>query len=109
MIHRRDSPIDSIEPPPPYVRVVVPQAFTDLGEGTWHIRADGTGAYASYYPAGGGRLSGTGGTVSVSVVDANRSIEGTVDVHFPSGGVFPATRRVHGRFAATWVPRICID
>ncbi len=88
--------LDPRSPVPPYVRIYIDRHVTELTERQWVVAGSGVNAGA-WYHHGSERETATSGVVNVTSVAADNTIEGTVDLTFPSGAV----RRT---FRAGWTP-----
>lgn len=96
----RDS-IEVLEPAYPYVRVMIWQPLAHLSGGSWRIVNSDTAAAALYISAPNQFEAASGGGVTVHRVGADFTIEGELDLWFPS-------RRVAGEFRAAWVSRAVV-
>jgi hypothetical protein len=98
-IYLSAAPVLSLEPSTPYVRVAVWQPLERLTGKSWLLSdGDSDGAAWSYATAEAFEVA-TRGEVTVTAVSADSSVEGVVDVTFPSAG------RVRGGFKARWLSR----
>ena len=91
-------PIGSGPPSYPYASVQVwfPPAVSALGGHSWSVGPNAD-ASASYVQLPGRSESADGGSISITSVDSTNTIEGTVNLRFPS-------RTVAMPFRAPWIP-----
>jgi hypothetical protein len=100
-IYLTPAAVSSLEPPAPYVRINILQPLDRLTERAWTLNGaagDADGA-AIYYTDGAGSEIATSGQVTVSAVDADRTLHGIADLRFPTLG------RIRGEFEAGWNSR----
>jgi hypothetical protein len=88
-------PVEAQSPPPPFVSIFINQAVEQIGGKTWTIGTS-TDAAAIYQLTADSLQSATAGTVVTSSVSADKTIDGTVDIKFPSA-------RIIGPFHAAWI------
>ena len=90
-------PIESAQPPFPYVSVMILGSVSDLSPRTWDITTNtGPGVW---YAVGPNQFeSATSGRVTVTSIDSTNRIEGFVQLGFPS-------RFVATAFSAQWLER----
>jgi hypothetical protein len=98
-IYLSATPLESLEPAAPYVRVDVWQSLEHLTERPWRVAGDNRDAAALHYSTATDYIVATGGVVTVNTVRADKTIEGSVDLSFGSA------RRVRGGFRAVWISR----
>ena len=101
-IYLGDVPVESEQPSPPYIRVVIPEYMLErLGGRTWVVAGNGAEgeAWAWSFLTGPNPELATNGEVRVNTVDPDNTIDGWVDLTFPSG-------RVAQNFRARWLPRV---
>jgi hypothetical protein len=92
-------PVESLQPPTPYVRVAVWQPLERLAGGSWLVAIGDTAAAAWYFTAPGDFAVATSGQVTVDLVEPDTTLQGSVDLRFPSAG------RVTRSFRAAWISR----
>jgi hypothetical protein len=96
-IYLAPSPVDSVNPPAPYVRIAVGQPLDRVAGRSWPVAA-GDGSAAAWFFSGGNDFRiATGGRVTINVVDTTSTIRGSADLMFPTIG------RIWGGFRATWI------
>ena len=98
-IYLSRAPIESLEPPAPYHRVAVWQPLDHLAGRSWSLAPDDGEGGAWSHPTATELEIATGGTATVTAVRPDSTVEGSVDVTFPSG------TRLRGTFRAPWHPR----
>ncbi|MDQ3697208.1 MAG: hypothetical protein M3373_04185 [Gemmatimonadota bacterium] len=96
-IYLTRAPVESLEPPPPYVRIVVWHALETLEGRSWLV--GGRDASGWFFSAANDFEFATSGRVTVNDVDADSTIHGSADLRFPNAG------RVTGGFRAEWISR----
>ena len=102
-IYLSPNAIESLEPTTPFVRIYVAEAVNILAGRTWSLAGSGSegGAWfnASFAPS----EVATRGLMTVSSVGSDNTVEGSVDLTFPSG-------HIHGGFHALWRPNniVCV-
>ena len=101
LLSSEPAPIESAEPPFPYVRIVIWQPVGHLMGRTWQVINSDTAAAAWYVFGPNSFEQAASGRVAVERVDANYTIDGTADLRFRS-------RRITGRFSASWLQRAVI-
>jgi hypothetical protein len=89
-----------LEPEPPYIRIYLTRGVDEVSGQTWQLSGDGAQGSAQYCPAGGGCEAATGGTISVSAVAADTTLDAAADLVFPTHG------HVTGGIHARWVSRL---
>jgi hypothetical protein len=90
-------PIESAQPPFPYMSVMILESVSALSPRTWDITSN-TGPGVWYAVAPGQFESATSGRVTVTRVDNTYRVEGSVQLRFPSRSVATA-------FSARWLER----
>ena len=95
-IYLSPSPVTSLEPSGPYVRIYIDRAAEEVGGKTWPID-DSSPIGAWFHASANNSETATSGYVITSSVSADKTIEGTVDLTFPDAG------HVHGDFQAEWI------
>ena len=97
MLFLAPTPVEELNPSPPYVRVYVPVGAGELTEHAWPI---GSSSEAGAWFQSGSSTSeiARSGLMIVSSVGADNSINGTLDVDFPNAG------RMTSEFHAKWLP-----
>ena len=90
-------PIESAQPPFPYVSVMILESVSDLSPRTWDITTS-TGPGVWYAEGPGQYESAISGRVTVTSVDSTYDLEGVVQLWFPSQSVAAA-------FSARWLER----
>ena len=88
-----------LQPPTPYIVIMVWQSLDRLGQQAWAVGNELGMAVAWFFSTPSNSQHATGGRVTVSVVDTASTIQGSIDLTFPSIG------RVNGGFRASWIPR----
>jgi hypothetical protein len=96
-IYLADAPWTGERPAAPYVRVAIWQPRDRLVPRTWVLTGGAEGG-AWWHPTATTFEIATRGTVSVSRVAPDGTVDGTVDLTFPGGG------RVRRAFSAAWRP-----
>lgn len=90
-------PIESAQPPFPYVSVMILEAVSDLSPRTWDITT--STAPGVWYAAGPDDYqSATSGRVTVTSIDSTNRVDGFVQLGFPA-------RFVATAFSAPWLER----
>jgi hypothetical protein len=97
-IYLAQSPVGSLEPSTPFVRVYVPVELDQLAGRAWPVFAGKSEAGAWFHPNESTYELAETGYMIVSSVDSDKTIEGSVDLQFPDSG------HIKTRFRATWVP-----
>ena len=77
-------PIDGLQPPYPYVSVVIQRSAGELAGTTWILGTSVGDAGAIYWDASDQRVDATSGTVRIDRVVAQERVEGSVELRFPS-------------------------
>jgi hypothetical protein len=98
-IYLAATPVHSLEPSAPYVRIYVPQPLDRLTEQVWTLGGSGSDAQAVYYSSASEYEVATSGRVRVSSVASDGTLEGTADLRFSEAG------RIRGEFHAAWITR----
>lgn len=98
-IYLTPTPLESSEPPTPYVRVYIWQSLEQLADRPWVVGGDSPSAAAWHHSTARDYVVATSGVVRVNAVRADKAIEGSADLRFGSD------RRVRGGFRAVWLPR----
>ena len=97
-IYLSPNPVTSLEPSGPYVRIYIAQAVEEVGGKAFPIgETSPVGAWFQTSPSNSEMA--TSGYVITSSVNADKTVEGTVDLTFPNAA------RVHGSFHAPWISR----
>jgi hypothetical protein len=91
--------VRSLQPPAPYVRIVVQQPI-DQVVGTWRIGRNEVFASALYARGTNDFEMAERGEVIVNAVEGDNTLRGSADVTFPSAG------RVSGTFRGEWIPSV---
>jgi hypothetical protein len=95
-IYFASEPVTTVEPQGDYVRVYVPRTLDEVAAGkTWPI-ATNSEAAGLYHFANGDYEIAKSGYLTVTSVDTDKTITGTVSLTFPNAG------RVQGEFHAEW-------
>lgn len=100
-IYLAGGPISAIEPPAPHIRVYIWEGVDALNGRSLPLTGPSAGGSAQYVTSAG-FTSASAGEVTIAEVRADTSIEGTVELDFPSLG------RVRGTFSAAWVSRTLV-
>ena len=98
------SPLDSQGALVPFVRIYVAVGVDELNGHVWSVSGSSPAA-AWFHPViTGGQVPATEGTLTVTSVSADKSIDGSIDLSFPDAG------RIRGEFHAVWVPSgaVCV-
>ncbi len=95
-IYLSPNPVTSLEPATPFVHVAVWQPLDRLEDQSWTLGA-GAGT-ASYFSTPNELESATAGSVTVSAVDPDSTVRGSVELTFPTHG------KIAGGFQAHWIP-----
>ena len=90
-------PIESAQPPFPYVSVMILESVSDLSPRTWDITTN-TGPGVWYAVGPDDYQSATSGRVTVTSIDSTNRIEGFVQLGFPA-------RFITTAFSAPWLER----
>jgi hypothetical protein len=98
-IYLAGSPVEALEPTAPYARVYVWHAASELEGREWALTGAASEGSAQFVATTGDFEAATAGTLTVVAVRADHTIEGEVDLTFPTVG------RVRGGFTAIWLPR----
>lgn len=99
-IYLGDVPVESPEPSPPYIRIVIREYMLERLSGrTWVVAGNGAEGAAWSFLTGPNPEIATSGEVTVNAVTSDNTIEGRLDLTFPSG-------RVAQDFRARWLPRV---
>jgi hypothetical protein len=100
-IYLANAPVESAEPPEPYVRLIIREPLLERLSGrTWVVAGSEAHAAARGFSTTGEFEVATRGTVTVNSVAADNTIEGWADLTFPRAG------RLGGNFQARWLPRV---
>jgi hypothetical protein len=97
-IYLAPAPVESLEPPAPYVRISVWQPLERLVGRSWVVGGGEPDGSAAFHPTAADFELATSGRV-VNAVAPDNAVEGSVDLRFPSAG------RVRGGFRAVWLSR----
>ena len=104
-IYLSQAEIETLEPSPPYLRIAIWQPVGALANRTWSLAVSSAEGSAWFHATTSGFETPSGGTVRVTAVSADSTLEGTVDVTFPTAG------RIRGGFSASYVyppaPALC--
>lgn len=95
-IYLAGSPVESLDPSPPYLQVAVWQSLHDLAERSWSVAGAEAQGGAWFYSTNDDFELATSGHVVVNAVRSDSTIEGSVTLRFPTAG------RVTGSFRAPW-------
>ncbi len=96
-IYLAPDPITSLDPPGAFLRVYVPGTISQISGRVWPI-ATNSDAAAWFHPATNASEIATNGYLMVGSANADKTVDGSVDLQFPSAGHF------HGSFHAGWIP-----
>src|ERR1700682_4850295 len=96
-IYLAPDPITSLDPPGAFVRVYVPGTIDQVSGRTWPIAANSDAA-AWFRSTSRSYEIATGGYLTVGPARADKTVDGSVDLQFPSEG------HLHGSFHAGWIP-----
>jgi hypothetical protein len=100
-IYLADAPVESPEPPAPYVRIIIREDMLERLSARTYVLAGSRAEGAAWsFSTGTNPEIATSGTVTVNSVAPDNTIEGWADLTFPSRG------RVGGNFQARWFPRV---
>jgi hypothetical protein len=95
-IYLSPSPVTSLDPAIPYVRIAVWQPLDRLRERTWTL---GEGAAtAGYFTTQNEFETASSGSVTVTTIDSDSTVRGSAVFTFPTRGT------VTGGFRAHWLP-----
>jgi hypothetical protein len=97
-IYLARDPVISLTPSTPYVRIYLGQSVTAISGRTWTLAGTASDGNAWFQSAPSNNELATGGYMIVNSVGSDNTIEGTVDVTFPSAG------HIRGGFRAPWLP-----
>lgn len=97
-IYLAPEPVGSIEPSAPFVRIYLTVAVEQLTGHVWELSEGSSEGAAWFHSAGASNEIATSGYMIVSMVGADRTVQGSVYLEFPGAG------RVGGLFTATWIP-----
>lgn len=104
-IYLSQAEVETLEPSPPYLRIAIWQPVGALTNSMWSLRVSEGEGSAWFHATTSGHETASGGTVRVTTVSADTTVEGTVDVTFPTAG------RIRGGFTAPYVyppaPALC--
>jgi hypothetical protein len=95
-IYLSPNPVESPQVNPPVVRIYINQAVEQVGGQAWRVGA-GAETLASFQSAGNISENAKSGYVITNSVSADKTIEGTVNLTFPSAG------HIGGSFHAEWI------
>ncbi len=101
-IYLSSKPIANLTPDGPFVQISIWMPVEQLAGRSWSV-GEGGEAMATWYagPASSHAIVAQRGTVVVRGVSSERTIDGSVDLHF-------ANNRVAGRFDANWVEALAL-
>lgn len=98
-IYLAATPIESLQPPVPFLQVNFPASFSELRPGIeWRVSEGYSAGAAWLYEIADTPVMATSGEVEVTDSSAS-AITGFVDLRFSDGS------RIRGRFEARWQPR----
>ena len=104
-IYLSSEEVESPQPSPPYLRIAIWQAVGALANRSWSLAVSSAEGSASFHATTSAHEMASGGTVRVTTVSADSTLEGTIDVTFPTAG------RIRGGFIAQYVyppaPALC--
>jgi hypothetical protein len=92
------APVQPLAPSAPYVRIYIQQPLERLTDRSWGVNTGGAQANAWYHLTAEAWEFATSGVVRVNEVAPDNTVEGFVDLAFPSV-------RVRTEFSALWHPR----
>lgn len=98
-IYLAPTPVDSLEPSPPYVRINILQPPERLTERAWVIGGSEPDGSAAYYSSASEYEIATSGRVRVRSVASDGTVTGVADLSFPTSG------HLHREFQAAWTAR----
>jgi len=98
-IYLAGSPIDSLEPAPPYIRLGIWQAEDQILAQDWPVTGAGAAAEAWYYKSASAPEAATAGAIHITDINVDSSVDGSVNLTFPTAGA------VSGTYKATWLSR----
>lgn len=102
-IYLSSDEVETSEPSPPYLRLAIWQPVGVLANRTWSLAVSSSEGSASFHATASAHEAAAGGTVTITTVMADTTLQGTVDVIFPTAG------RIRGGFTAPYVhpPALC--
>jgi hypothetical protein len=98
-IYLAHAPVESLEPPAPYFRVYIWEWLDRLGGRSWSLGPNEGKGGAWFHPTATDFEIATRGTVTVTAVRPDSTVEGRADLTFPGG------TRLSGTFRAGWRSR----
>ena len=99
-IYLADVPVESAAPSVPHVRVIIREDVLERLSGrTWVVAGNGAEGAAWRFLNGANPEIATSGEVRVDAVATDNTLDGWVELTFPSG-------RVAQNFRARWLPRV---
>jgi hypothetical protein len=98
-IYLSPTPVGSLEPSAPYVRINVLQPLDRLTDRTWVLGGDEPDGGAVYYSGAGEYEVAEGGWIGVSSVASDSTLTGFALLRFPTSGL------IRREFHAAWIPR----
>ena len=101
-IYLANAPATSPVPPAPYVRIYALQSLDQLPGRTLRLDGDDLGISAWFFATPTQYEAATRGTLTVSAVAPDKTIEGFADLTFPKAGHI-----VRG-FRAAWIPQLTL-
>lgn len=103
VIYLSDGEVESLDPSPPFIRIAIWQPAGALANRSWSLRASAGEGAAWFHSTTSAFEIASSGSVRVTSVSADTSLEGNVDVTFPTAG------RIRGGFTAPWIfrPALC--
>lgn len=99
VIYLSGAQVESLEPSPPFIRIAIWQSTEALANRSWSLTASAGEGGAWFQSTTDVFEIASSGNVRVTRVSADTSLEGTVDVTFPTAG------RIRGGFTAPWISR----
>ena len=96
-IYLSATPVESLELPAPYVRLAIFRPLDALVGRSWSLAGDDSEGAGWFHPTTTTYELVSTGTVRVTSVADDSTVEGTVDVRFPGTG------RIRGGFTAPWI------
>ena len=96
-IYLAPDPITSLQPGGVFVRVYIEGTVDEIRGPTWPISSNSNAA-AWFHPNASDYEIATSGYLMIGAGKAGETLDGLVDLEFPSAG------HVHGTFHAEWIP-----
>jgi hypothetical protein len=97
-IYLAPDPVTSLEPATPFVRVYVAMPRDALSGHAWVLAGSKADGGAWFHSSVSKFEIATNGYMAVKSVGADNTIEGSVDIRFPTAG------HIRGGFRAVWLP-----